>query len=138
MKTRSRDIGSRFVKARKTTFLPGLILAASLLGTGVTLAQDREIDPDTGLAIDEHWETVRTNCTVCHSAALVTQQRKSREGWVEVIRWMQETQGLWEFDPNTEDAILTYLVAHYGPKEQGARRQTLSPSLMPPNPYESD
>lgn len=40
--------------------------------------------------------------------------RVSREGWIEAIRRMQETQGLWEFDLNTQDAILTYLVAQYG------------------------
>ena len=39
-------------------------------------------------------ETVN-NCTSCHSAKLVIQNRMSAERWHATIRWMQETQNLW-------------------------------------------
>lgn len=118
-------------------FVTFLLLASWLVGAAVQ-AQETELDPTTGLTIAGHWQTVRTNCTVCHSASLITQQHQNRDGWVEIIRWMQETQGLRKFDPKTEHTILTYLVAHYGPQEGGGRRLPLPPDLMPPNPYASE
>ncbi|MEL7161239.1 MAG: hypothetical protein AAFN92_10815, partial [Bacteroidota bacterium] len=55
---------------------------------------------ETGLAyaaVDaKAFRLVRATCTACHSAQLVTQNRATRAGWREMIRWMQATQGLWE------------------------------------------
>ncbi|MBB3189793.1 hypothetical protein [Halomonas cerina] len=113
-------------------------IGASLLGLGLlglplsALAQ--QTDPDTGLVMAEGWQTVRNNCTACHSANLVTQNSGSRNHWEKLIRWMQDTQGLWQFQPETEATILDYLAKHYGPKE-GARRPPLPRHLMPDNPY---
>lgn len=75
-----------------------------------------ETDPATGLVIAPGFETVKTNCTVCHSAKIITQNRMDRDGWEETIRWMQKTQGLREFDQETEKEILDYLSANYSPK----------------------
>ncbi|SFU86618.1 hypothetical protein [Halomonas korlensis] len=98
------------------------------------LAGAQETDPDTGLLKAEGWETVRNNCTACHSAKLVTQNSGSRNHWQYLIRWMQDTQGLWEFEDETEEAILDYLAEYYGPKED-TRRPALPRTLMPDNPY---
>jgi len=49
----------------------------------------------TGLAEAEGLMEVVNNCTNCHSAKLVTQNRMTRERWVETIDWMQETQNLY-------------------------------------------
>ncbi|MDW7748686.1 hypothetical protein [Halomonas sp.] len=94
----------------------------------------QETDPDTGLVKAEGWETVRNNCTACHSAKLVTQNSGSRNHWQYLIRWMQDTQGLWEFQAETEATILDYLAEYYGPKED-TRRPALPRTLMPDNPY---
>ncbi len=67
---------------------------------------------------------VVNNCTSCHSAKLVTQNRMSKEQWSATIRWMQETQNLWDLGQN-EEAILSYLATNYAPKK-GGRRQNLS------------
>ena len=74
----------------------------------------------TGLVYAEGFEIVRGTCTACHSAKLVTQNRATREGWLQMIRWMQETQGLWELGEN-EKIILDYLSKHYAPEEIGRR-----------------
>lgn len=87
-------------------------------------AHASDVDPDSGLIIAPGWEVVRAHCTACHSAKLVTQNSGTRETWEGIIRWMQETQGLWEFDAQTEDLILHYLSEHYGEK-QGSRRPAL-------------
>ena len=38
-----------------------------------------------------------------------------------MIRWMQETQGLWDLGEN-EALILKYLSTHYAPEEVGRRK----------------
>ncbi|MEZ4810128.1 MAG: monoheme cytochrome C [Allomuricauda sp.] len=81
------------------------------------------IDPATGFVEDEGMQATIQNCTACHSAKLVTQNRMSREGWEATIKWMQETQNLWDLGTNKEP-ILTYLSKNYAPTEKG-RRQNL-------------
>lgn len=74
----------------------------------------------TGLIYDEGFEIVRATCTACHSAKLVTQNRATKEGWTQMIRWMQETQGLWDLGAN-EGPIVSYLAKNYAPEEIGRR-----------------
>lgn len=74
----------------------------------------------SGLIVAEGFDIVRSQCTACHSGKLVTQNRATREGWEEMIRWMQRTQGLWPLGAN-EPIILDYLARHYGPEEMGRR-----------------
>ena len=81
------------------------------------------IDPATGFVEDEGMQATIQNCTACHSAKLVTQNRMSREGWKATIKWMQETQNLWDLGTN-EELILAYLAKNYAPTEKG-RRQNL-------------
>jgi len=78
------------------------------------------VDIGTGLIADEGWEMVRANCTACHSAKLITQNRQTRDGWKELIAWMQETQGLWDLGKN-EELILDYLAKNYAPGDKGRR-----------------
>ncbi|MEL6657721.1 MAG: hypothetical protein AAFY48_01165 [Bacteroidota bacterium] len=74
----------------------------------------------TGLVYAEGFEWVRATCTACHSAKLVTQNRATRAGWLEMIRWMQASQGLWDLGEK-EKPILDYLAKHYAPEEIGRR-----------------
>lgn len=90
-----------------------------------------EVDAATGLIRNPGWEMVRIHCGGCHSHALVTAQRADRQTWLDIIRWMQATQNLWQFDPGTETQILDYLAANY-PPQANRRRAPIPPSLMPP------
>ncbi|WP_430968485.1 monoheme cytochrome C [Spongiimicrobium sp. 2-473A-2-J] len=74
----------------------------------------------TGFVEGKGLVQVIQNCTNCHSAALVTQNRMTREGWVSTIRWMQETQNLWDLGDN-EEIIVSYLASYYAPEEKGRR-----------------
>ncbi|MFT7032756.1 MAG: hypothetical protein ACJA2S_001257 [Cyclobacteriaceae bacterium] len=78
----------------------------------------------SGFIANEGFKIVLANCTNCHSAKLVIQNRATREGWESMIRWMQHTQKLWDLGEN-EDIILDYLSKNYAPEEKG-RRATLS------------
>lgn len=93
-----------------------------------------QYDKDSGLIVAEGMETVRTNCTACHSARFIILQRGDRDTWLSMIRWMQKTQGLWKFDAKTEDTILDYLEKNY-PPGKASRRANLKINALPPNPY---
>lgn len=100
--------------------------AAALFVAGAAWAQ-KPLDGETGLVIDQGFEIVKAYCTRCHSARLVTQAGKTREGWLDSIRWMQRTQGLWDLG-STEPEILDYLAKHYGLPPAGAPGR---PPVMP-------
>lgn len=74
----------------------------------------------SGLVYADNFDIIRANCTACHSGKLVAQNRATREGWEQMIRWMQQTQGLWDLGKN-EPIILDYLAKYYAPKEVGRR-----------------
>ncbi len=78
------------------------------------------LDEDTGLIAEGEYLLVKGNCIACHSAKLVTQNRATREGWSEMLNWMQEKQGLWDLGQQREP-ILEYLATYYAPEESGRR-----------------
>ncbi len=75
----------------------------------------------TGFIQGEHLELVIENCTGCHSSKLIIQNRASKEGWMGMIKWMQETQNLPDLGEN-EAKIVSYLATYYAPEEQGRRK----------------
>ena len=103
-----------------------------LFGTNTSEAYSavQEIDDDliengihvqTGLVEAEGLMTVVNNCTSCHSAKLVIQNRMNAERWAATIDWMQRTQNLGDLGAN-EEIIINYLVANYPPQKDGRRR----------------
>ncbi len=90
--------------------------------TAITLNED--VIAKSGFVNDDGVSAVIQNCTSCHSAKLVTQNRMSRAGWEATISWMQETQNLWDLGVNQEK-IVSYLAKNYGPERKG-RRQKLT------------
>jgi len=95
----------------------------------VERANNRDLIEDgihvrTGLIDDINLEVVIQNCTSCHSAQLITQNRATRQGWQDMIRWMQKSQGLADLGIY-EPKILDYLSTHYAPQKIG-RRQNLN------------
>ncbi len=74
----------------------------------------------TGLIEGEGLMEVVNNCTNCHSAQLVMQNRMNAERWVTTIDWMQKTQNLWDLGEN-ETIIINYLVSNYPVQKKGRR-----------------
>ena len=72
---------------------------------------------------------VRGHCSACHSLDLVTSQRGDRRYWLNLIRWMQRSQNLWQIPTAQEKEILDYLAVHYAESQWG-RRPNLPPQLM--------
>jgi hypothetical protein len=108
------------------SWFPGVPVLALLAMSG----QAAQLDAKTGLVVAPGFEVVSVQCTVCHSARIIAQNRSDREGWLAMIRWMQDTQGLWSLGDN-EGVVLDYLAGNYGPLSVG-RRRPLSPDLLPP------
>lgn len=77
----------------------------------------------TGLKEGEGLMVVVAHCTACHSAQLIIQNRMNKERWNATIRWMQETQNLWELGAQQE-VIVNYLVKNY-PVDRKGRRENL-------------
>ena len=117
------------------TLLSGIPLQADEKGAPVDGAVP--VDSATGLKMGEDWKLIRDTCLSCHSAGQFLQQRGTRRTWFETMRWMQKTQGLRQFDKDTERRILDYLEEHHGPTGV-FRRAPIPPALMPVNPYRSD
>ncbi len=112
-----------------------LLLTVLILLPAVATPAD-EVDEATGLIKNTGREMVRIHCGGCHSHALVTGQRADRQTWLDMIRWMQATQNLWQFDPATEKQILDYLADNY-PPQPNRRRAPIPTSLLPPSPPET-
>lgn len=111
-----------------------LVATVMCCAIAAAAAQEPAIDPATGLKLSGDWQLVRDNCTACHSARLITQQQGSAAHWLKLIRWMQATQNLWQFQPRVEQKIVAYLAQYYPPAAQ-RRRAPIPRELMPPNPY---
>jgi hypothetical protein len=86
----------------------------------IGMEEEDSVHVATGLVVDEGLNIVIANCTACHSAKLITQNRADKEGWRKMIRWMQETQNLWDLGEN-EEIILNYLSENYAPEKRGRR-----------------
>lgn len=104
----------------------------------------KEEDPDriengihvrTGLVDAPGLQATVNNCTSCHSAKLVMQNRMSAERWHATIRWMQETQNLWPLGEK-EDIIVNYLVTNYPPQKKGRREALAEVEWYPLEPQE--
>lgn len=79
-------------------------------------------------------DQVLANCVACHSTALITQNRMSRERWDATLTWMQETQGLWPIAAPDRARILDYLALTQGPEAEGAVGGPWAQPTYPPNP----
>ncbi|WP_031530754.1 hypothetical protein [Dyadobacter crusticola] len=89
------------------------------------LADTAKKDPETGLVTDGNLYLVKAQCTTCHNSKLILQNRFTRDGWKQKIRWMQTNHNLWDLG-ETEKPVLDYLEKHYGPTVTAARRAPLN------------
>lgn len=96
---------------------PAEKLPVKAAAKAVMTADSVKKDPETGMAMDEQLMLVKAHCTSCHSPKLIIQNRFTRDGWKEKIRWMQRTQKLWDLG-ESEPKVLDYLVKYYGPEQK--------------------
>ena len=99
-------------KANEDTYISKELINLNDIENGIHIS--------TGFKEGKGLEQVIISCTPCHSAKLVTQNRATKEGWIGIIRWMQETQNLWDLGAN-ETLIVNYLSTYYAPEHKGRR-----------------
>jgi hypothetical protein len=126
----------QYKRRQLATATAGVLLGLLLFGSTLSAQTggNSPVDRETGLKQAAGWQVVRNTCTRCHTAQIITSNSGNRAVWESRIRWMQNSQGLGELSPDTEDQILSYLATHYGQKDS-TRRQPLPASLMPSNPF---
>ncbi|NIJ55882.1 hypothetical protein FHS68_005075 [Dyadobacter arcticus] len=88
------------------------------------VADTLKIDAETGLISDPNLLMVKAQCISCHSSKLIIQNRFTRDGWKQKIRWMQAKHNLWDLG-ETEKQVLDYLEKNYSPTVGIARRAPL-------------
>lgn len=112
------------------------ISLVAMLSFGLANAAEakKQHDPESGLIIADGFDQTKAHCTVCHSAKFITQTGKSEKNWIDSIRWMQNTQGLWDLGED-EKIVVGYLAKNY-PETIVSRRANIKSHLMPPNPYD--
>ncbi|MFV2003422.1 MAG: hypothetical protein ACC619_10630, partial [Paracoccaceae bacterium] len=70
--------------------------------------------PEFGsLFIADGVEATFYTCSVCHSEMIVAQQGLTRDGWLELMEWMVDEQGMFEIEEPDLSEILDYLAANY-------------------------
>ena len=70
--------------------------------------------PDFGvLVVAEGVEETFDYCDACHSVRLVAQQGLDRDGWIELLEWMVEEQGMAEIEEPDLSVVLDYLTTNY-------------------------
>ena len=102
---------------------PNLFSAEKEMVAVVTEDLDRienGLDVETGFIAEGDYLLVKRTCISCHSSKLVLQNRATKEGWQDMITWMQATQKLWDLGEN-EEKIIHYLATYYGPEAKGRR-----------------
>ena len=88
-----------------------------------TGAQYDPADEFSGLPRTPGHETVYYQCTYCHSAQIIMQQRLPRSRWDYLLNWMVAQQGMPEPSPEARAEILDYLVRHFSPESGRAALQ---------------
>jgi len=96
-------------------------LALFILLFNQSVFATQSIDSQSGLVIDKGYKAVKQQCSTCHSLIMVIQNKASREGWLDTIRWMQNTQGMPLLNQSNENIILNYLAKNYPSNKKGRR-----------------
>jgi cytochrome c5 len=94
-----------------------LVVAGPLGAPRLVGAPARAQETGTAAAMAEPLppEVVRGHCSVCHSYALVAQQRLDRANWDWVMEDMIDKYGATWISPRLRARIVDYLVEHHGP-----------------------
>lgn len=88
-------------------------------------AEDQLILIDPVLVEDSAgtWKLVRAHCTSCHSSQIFKNLRLSSTAWQDVIKRMQEEEGLWDLGDD-EPKIVEYLATYFGPAPATSQRRS--------------
>ena len=111
-----RGISDPVERAALIAYLNTMTDSPVELPTTHTMVEIEPEEPEYGVLVEAPGVDITyAYCSACHSERLVAQQGLDREGWLELIEWMQEEQGMGEIDEEDLAVILDYLSTNYGP-----------------------
>ncbi len=93
-----------------------LKLSILIIISTIATANDKKIDEETGLIIDNGIELIKENCIICHPPRFMLINGGDKKFWSAKVKLMQKGFGLWELDKNTKERIINYLSKNYPKK----------------------
>ncbi|WP_198374397.1 hypothetical protein [Neoroseomonas rubea] len=112
-------LGAGLLVAGSVAFAQDADLARRQAEAAAAMAE--RVEEETVLAEGEGRAETFAYCTVCHNTALIRRSAFSRDRWDELMDWMAEKHGMNPIEGEFRQAIVDYLAAHYGPRQQGPR-----------------
>ena len=109
----------------------GLWLPLFLIWIAIHAGGEGKAKDPSGLVVDRGLAMVKANCTSCHSAKLIVQNRADARGWRTIIASMQKEQGLWQLEETVQQEIIDYLARNYKPERRGRRKPLALPLENP-------
>ena len=106
----------RLIAAALVLGVAGMMVATALAprvaaqGGGANQPYSKALPPGDGA------ELVNANCTPCHSAMLITQQRKDSTGWEKSVQLMERWGA--RLIPDDHARVISYLLANFGPAKK--------------------
>jgi cytochrome c len=98
-------------------FIWGLIVAiAALFVSGISQANTRIASAESEFGVlvpGKGAEETYSYCIACHSEKIVAQQGLPRDGWIKLLEWMIEEQGMPKIDEPDYSLIIDYLAKNY-------------------------
>ena len=97
------------------------LIAGALVAGAIALASFAQVSGDAvarrapyakQLPPGEALELIESKCLMCHSAMLITQQRKDSTGWEKTVRQMEQWGA--RIVPSDHDLVVAYFVKNFG------------------------
>ncbi len=97
------------------------LIAGALVAGAIALASFAQVSGDGAarrtpyakqLPPGEALELIESKCLMCHSAMLITQQRKDSTGWEKTVRQMEQWGA--RIVPSDHDLVVAYFVKNFG------------------------
>lgn len=115
----------------RTPFI--VLICIALIATSDQAEQTILIDPVLIEDSAGKWKLVRAHCTSCHSSQIFKNIRLSNAAWQDVIKRMQDEEGLWDLGDD-EPKIVEYLATYFGPQAATGQRRSRRAPLVPSTP----
>ncbi len=97
------------------------LIASALVSGAIALASFAQVSGDAAakrapyakqLPSGDALELIESKCLMCHSAMLITQQRKDSTGWEKTVRQMEQWGA--RIVPSDHDLVVAYFVKNFG------------------------
>ena len=97
------------------------LIAATMVAGAIALASFAQVSGDATkrspypkqLPPGDALELIESKCLMCHSAMLMTQQRKDSTGWEKTIQTMEQWGA--RIVPSDHAMVVSYFVKNFGP-----------------------